>query len=281
MEKVVMSEAVKPSNQVVNDPAVGASKPAKRQRYRGFTFTVQNWDFEDYAAVGSLYEDDTNATYLIIGVEEAGRTGTPHLQCFIYYTNPMDIAVFDKNLEKTVRKCHNEPSRAKNPVCAYYYCTEEHDWYEFGERPMQGHRTDLAMIKQLIVDKGVTLDYIIREYPNQWMYHFRAIKMIYQECIRFNTRLVLYDPDLSAIKAMTLIRKHYTPAIDKLYTLEYEHTAMEFAEVLTSRVYRLVFYPNNPKSDVLKDCGEYLLADITSNGWEIKDPQAYKNIDVY
>lgn len=167
------------------------SKKAKETRSRGWCFTVQNYDDDDLAYVSSLFEDNVQCTYLIIGFEHAPRTGTPHLQCYIYYTN----AVNETTMMDLLYGYHFEPQKAGKNVKAYVYCMEEYEYIEYGERPRQGHRTDLEVIKH-DMHNGRPMTEISKEYFSQWCQYRRAFddyKTLHKLEEKFDTSIVIYS----------------------------------------------------------------------------------------
>lgn len=144
-------------------------------RANGFVYTVQNYTDDDIAEAMNLYDEDTNCKYHIIGFETAPRTGTPHMQCYIYFTKKITKSVLEKKLYNAFgRTVYSKCQKAKKNVQAYVYCTEDgNNWYEQGERPRQGHRTDLEMIRADL-HKGRPLTEISREYYSQYLFHRRG-----------------------------------------------------------------------------------------------------------
>lgn len=169
------------------------TKTKRAKRHHGWVFTVQSWDEDDVAMVGDLYESDHNCTYLIIGWEVAPRTGQQHLQCYVRYREPVTFQTMQDRLPGV----HLKPQKAKKHVEAYCYCMEDGDWCEFGERPRQGHRTDLEVIKHDILDKQKPLNTVADKYFSQWCQYRRS----FEEYVRINgldrkfeTEAILYDP---------------------------------------------------------------------------------------
>lgn len=163
-----------------------------KKRSRGWCFTVQSWEDEAWINVSALYECDYNCTYLIIGFETAPRTHTKHLQCYIYYREAISFRTMCKKLEGV----HIEPQKSKLNVKAYCYCMEDGDWYEYGSRPRQGHRTDLEVIKHDMLDKKKPIKDIANEYFSQWCQYRRS----FDEYIRINglepkyeTKVIVYN----------------------------------------------------------------------------------------
>lgn len=134
------------------------------ERSRGWCFTVQSWDDDAWGAVSALYECDIDCTYLIIGFETAPRTGQKHLQCYIYYREAKSF----NTMKKKLGNVHIEAEKAKLHVKAYCYCMEDGEWFEYGQRPRQGHRTDLEVIRHDLIDKKKPIKQIANEYFSQW-----------------------------------------------------------------------------------------------------------------
>lgn len=168
------------------------SRKRDENRGRAWCFTVQGWDDEYAAHVSSMYEDDLNATYLIIGWERGDRTLKEHLQCFIYYTNPVTQNYL---MSKVPNKAHIEITKG-TLTAAYVYCMEEHDCYEVGKRPRQGHRTDLEVIKYDMLDRKKTMYEISTEYFSQWCQYRRSFdefQRMHDLLPKYDTLIYLYD----------------------------------------------------------------------------------------
>lgn len=169
------------------------AKKKRASRYHGWVFTVQSWDEDDVAMVGDLYESDHNCQYLIIGWEVAPRTGKQHLQCYVRYREPVTF----RTMQERLPGIHIMPQKANKHVEAYCYCMEDGDWCEFGERPRQGHRTDLEVIKHDFLDKKKPIEQVADAYFSQWCQYRRS----FDEYIRmksldrkFDTIAFMYDP---------------------------------------------------------------------------------------
>lgn len=109
----------------------------QRIRARGWSFTINNDTDEDLDNVMDL-----NSDYLIFGFEK-GKDGTKHIQGYVYFENARS---FD-SVKKMIPRAHLEISRG-SPQQNYEYCIKEGDFYEFGDRPIQGERTDINEIKK-------------------------------------------------------------------------------------------------------------------------------------
>lgn len=211
-------------------------KDKKDVRSRGWIFVVQNWTDDDLIWIHWMFEDDWNATYLVIGFEEGGRARNPHLQCYIYYTNPLRWKEFK---DRCVKDCHIEGQKAKKNVEAYCYSMKDGEYIEFGERPRQGHRTDLEVIKHDI-EAGRPMKEIAQYYFAQWCQYGKRFDA-YIDLIRekYNTSLVIYDRN-QAIRCMRLIGSTFR---DYLLVSEYLDW-LKIAQIVASGRYTYVFIPD-------------------------------------
>nr|WAE42245.1 MAG: replication associated protein [Cressdnaviricota sp.] len=206
------------------------------KKSRGFCITVQNYDPEDFGILQSYYDEDPLCSYLIIGKEIAPRTGTPHLQCYIYYPNKRS----DKAVQKDFAPWHVEPQKSKFNVAAYCYCMEEDDFYEFGERPRQGHRTDLEVIKHDL-KKGKSLKKISNEYFSQWCQYRRAFKSYLKLNKVHETIIGCYDKR-DCINQMKIVYDNYV----NFKVFDDNTSWIEIAKIAASGQYNYIFVPNTP-----------------------------------
>jgi len=168
-----------------------AEKQPEKQS-NGFCYTIQNYNRDDIAFAMSLYEDDDNCKYNIIGFEKGSRKETPHLQGYVYYTNKVSLSRIRKIMEPHHVECQNA---AKN-VAGYCYCMEDGDYLEQGERPRQGHRTDLEVIKHDIL-KGKPMSDISKQYFSQWCQYRRSFDEFVNIHKRKDTIVISYENDVN------------------------------------------------------------------------------------
>lgn len=128
------------------------------KRERNWCFTINNYTEEDFvrmSALGQLCNDAENSPirYLIYGLELGEEKKTPHIQGFIIYHNAKTLKTMKKHFHPTA---HLEPARVKDLTLAADYCKKEGKYFEFGEPPKQGKRTDQDNAKADL-DKGLTI----------------------------------------------------------------------------------------------------------------------------
>lgn len=219
------------------------------KRSRGWTFTLNNWTEEDVGELMALWEECHSLTYMIVGFEKGTREQTPHIQGYMYFRDPKPVSFMKKiNGFRFQRRLHIEPQKSKSNVAAYEYCMEEGDYKEFGERPRQGHRTDLEVIKHDLLQKK-SMRQISTEYFSQWCQYRRSFD-------EFQRMHDLYD------RQDTTIMVYNEETIKKVYTYNlagsfvYEDGYYNKSELLHkyySGLYKYIFVPNTPGVEELGD----------------------------
>lgn len=191
-------------------------------RSRGWLYTVNNYTDDDLADCMSLYEDDDTCSYQIIGFEKGDRNGVPHLQCYIYYKEAKSWKFMKDKLSPN----HFEAQKCKLNVKAYGYSMDDLNYYEQGERPRQGHRTDLHAIKCDLLSGKETPNSLSKKYFNQWCQYRRAFNEFVDIHVKKETLLVLYDMH-DAVSQLSL-----TPYMTGKYIIcEYWHAPLvEYAK---------------------------------------------------
>lgn len=135
-------------------------------RHRSWCFTKNNYTDIDEAAIRLL-----ECKYLVYGRETAPETGTPHLQglfqTFFLIIPNVIIGYIVFNNAKTLRSVtalqilgHVEQARG-NAAQNREYCTKSNDYFEKGDVPRSGSRTDLEAIKEMVM-AGDSMDEIAR-----------------------------------------------------------------------------------------------------------------------
>lgn len=99
-------------------------------RSRGWCFTINNDTIDDLIRLL-----DATFEYLVFGFE-VGEKGTPHMQGYIYFKN----AVRQSTVKDIMPRGHLLVARG-GPDQNYDYCTKDGDYYEFGDKPLQGRAT--------------------------------------------------------------------------------------------------------------------------------------------
>lgn len=209
-------------------------------RTRGWCFTVNNYTDDDMGHVMSLYEENTDVSYLIVGFEEGSRCKTKHMQGYIYYNNPQRFARMRDRFRMDGKQHHIEAQKAKFNVNAYAYCMKGlDDVYEIGERPRQGNRTDLEVIKYDI-HNGRPMKEIAKDYFSQWCQYRRSFdeykRMIAPE---YETKVFYYDhtSPLSQFRRIREEYRNYKIVTDII-------SSMELMRIVSSGEYEYIFVPN-------------------------------------
>lgn len=123
------------------------------KKVRDFTFTINDYDFSRRTFACEFF--GKSSKYFCMGEEIAPKTGKLHLQCYIYFQHPKTWTAFKKLMDKSTFKGHFELAVEKDPDWQRLYCMKEDKFFfECGERPKQGERTDLSSTRDLLLKTG-------------------------------------------------------------------------------------------------------------------------------
>ena len=210
---------------------------AKTTRSRGWCFTHNNPKQFDAKYIYHLYKSHADIKYVIVGLEE-GKNGTPHFQGYIYF---VDAKSFKKVKELLFDDCHIEPQKAKANVKAYCYCMEDDNYIEYGERPRQGNRTDLEVIKHDIID-GKDDRYLYQNYFSQMCQYSRQIRDARHHLMRFkDVHLILYDSEtISNVYDEVSDKRYVNPLVIQSYA---EIDCDRLSHIYYSRGHDAIYYP--------------------------------------
>lgn len=127
-------------------------------------FTINNWSDNDVAQM-----DAVDCKYMIYG-KEVGESGTPHLQGFVTFVKNKTLT----SLKKLHATAHWERANGTSQQ-ASDYCKKEGDYIERGELSVQGKRTDLERVTEM-VKEGASIQKIAEECPTTYVKFGRGIR---------------------------------------------------------------------------------------------------------
>jgi len=140
-----------------------------RQKSRGWCVTVNNYDDDTSHRFRDFHDSTAGCKYLIIG-KETGKSGTKHLQIYLYVENPRYGNVLRQAITPQ-RICPDTGKELSNgghwiaaagtPAQNQTYCSKEGDSVEYGELPKQGKRNDLETLGKRICTEGATMDTLV------------------------------------------------------------------------------------------------------------------------
>jgi len=151
-------------------------------RSRGWCLTINNYTDDDIAGFENP-KIKKQFVCSVYGYEVAPTTGTPHLQCFVYYANQKYFSEVKKHFLRA------RIVKAKTTQRAFDYCKKgeqpHEEWVHFGteglnygknakfvehgECPKQGKRSDLITITEQVKEKKLKVDDIALTLP--YVYH--------------------------------------------------------------------------------------------------------------
>jgi len=108
-------------------------------KHRSYAFTLNNYSEEEFMLIKQL-----KSKYIVIG-DEIGENGTPHLQGYVNFSNPVSF----NTIKKAIPRAHIEVAYSSG-YQNFEYCSKEKIKYEDGDRPKPPTRSDLDIIKEYI-----------------------------------------------------------------------------------------------------------------------------------
>lgn len=113
---------------------------------RGWCFTLNNYNETDKIR---LETQGNGIQYIVLGYE-TGSGGTPHIQGYLYYRNPVRLGTVKSFVGDRAHIEFAKGNSQQNRV----YCTKEGNFFEMGELPNQGRRSDLDAAVTIIKNGG-------------------------------------------------------------------------------------------------------------------------------
>lgn len=145
---------------------------------RLFCFTNFDLDF-DY----ENFYDQNSIRYLIVGRETCPDTGRQHDQGFVYFNNQRRLKkssggkYFSTTVAKGLNNCHVEACLGDFDSNVKY-CSKDNDIREWGDRPQQGFRTDLAEVFSNLTNGKETTESILLTNPSIYHLYGRTLEKI-------------------------------------------------------------------------------------------------------
>jgi len=122
-------------------------------RHHSYSFTINN-----HTSKTLMQLFDINFKYLIIGFEQAPKTGTPHIQGYIQYWYAKEA----KLVKKDITKAHIEPS-VGDFQSNIDYCMKDNVWFEYGIKPTKGGKLTYEQVHAAMQDPHNNMT-IVRQY---------------------------------------------------------------------------------------------------------------------
>lgn len=148
----------------------GNTKPLGTIRTRLFAFTLFDHHTHPPNMVGPW-------RFLLMGREICPKTGRPHFQSFVYFLEKYtvkkaaDILQDHFGWRPHTESCHHSIYENMG------YCNKDKDVYVWGERPLQGQRSDLQNLRDQIT-AGKPVDDIAMEEPHLYHQYGRTLHKV-------------------------------------------------------------------------------------------------------
>lgn len=143
--------------------------PNESNKGRGFAFTDNTYKEGDFSRWEEFIRK-FNPSHFICGEEHAGTTGKLHLQGGFYFTNGRSL----RGLKRELAGVHLEVCY-KSYIATIRYCKKDDKFFEYGDAPAQGKRSDLDEIKD-VIDRGGTEQELARDFFPIWIRYHKAFK---------------------------------------------------------------------------------------------------------
>jgi len=139
----------------------------RQPRFRAYSWTLHQLTPTAIAAAKSV-----DAVYLCFGVESGSDKLTPHLQGYVYFQQPKGLAAVKTLFQN--KQMHLESSKG-SPLQNRTYCSKEDgEFFEKGEIPQQGKRTDIDYFMDSVKERRLTPREMLTEHTSMY---FRYEKM--------------------------------------------------------------------------------------------------------
>lgn len=144
----------------------------RQNKNRKWCFTLHNFHANHVLRLRKWSE--YKAVFVVFGREICPTTNNRHLQGFVYFKSPITRTGVKKRLGPGFNHIHLE--EAKGSVQQNDdYCTKDGDFERYGDKPSQGLRSDLRVIRDEIKD-GVSEQDIATRFFSRWVVYRRSFQ---------------------------------------------------------------------------------------------------------
>ncbi len=142
-----------------DEDEIGTRQGDKDTRSRAWFMTINNYSPEELAKVKAA-----KSIYLCV-CEEVGEQGTPHIHCWMYFKSDK----FFSKMKKDYPRADIRQSVVSRGMPARNYCLgqvkkkgfkDNPTFYEVGEMPAQGKRSDITVCREKVLEGGNMRDVV-------------------------------------------------------------------------------------------------------------------------
>lgn len=146
----------------------------------------RGWVFTDFKIPEVLEEDyydveKMGCQYMIYGYEIAPTTGRRHHQGYVYFENAKSFSKM-KKLFPQCRLAKAKGTAQQN----YVYCSKGGEFWEYGDMPSQGKRSDLDRVSEMVKEKK-SLSEVARAYPSEYIKYHKGIRALMDALMEHRT----------------------------------------------------------------------------------------------
>lgn len=143
---------------------------------------ARSWCFTSYLERQPQY-NEKDMLYLIVGSEICPSTKRHHWQCYVTWREGKTMSAIKKYFKENSLHLEIANGSARQNK---RYCSKDGNFFEYGDLPTPGKRTDLVKLKDEIL-KGKTVNDIVIEDPMAYHQYGRTLDKI--EVIRYNINI--------------------------------------------------------------------------------------------
>lgn len=148
-------------------------------RLRSYVFTLNNYTQEQFTMIKGFIPDI--AKYAIIGEEIAPETKTPHLQGYVQLLKQTAFSTIKKWWKDNFDALPHIERAKGDPEQNYKYCSKEKKFWEHGNKPEQGKRTDLHEFFTS-VKNGLDDEELSDNHPVEFAKYHKAANLV-RDCV--------------------------------------------------------------------------------------------------
>lgn len=135
---------------------------------RGWCWTINNPTPDDLQNIERLAED---AHYVTYG-NEVGEEGTPHLQGYCRWNNPVDF----QRVKRLIPRAHIEKQKGNNEQ-AIQYCHKDGDYKEWGTKPEMKNQKSMWQTIIKLAEEGDE-ETLRTEYPRVYIQYLPRLRSL-------------------------------------------------------------------------------------------------------
>lgn len=143
----------------------------KNSQIRAYCFTLNNYTPEQYAAFKQKVP--SVCKYAIVGEETGDEKETEHLQGYVQLSARKYFNAIKKWWSEEILAAPHIEATKGTPTQNFTYCSKQGKFWEHGDRPKQGKRTDIEGFLNAVESEKTDTE-LIKDFPVEWCKYYKA-----------------------------------------------------------------------------------------------------------